>query len=327
MHSFARILPLAAVCWLLAGCGYVGDPLPPSLNIPVKVTDLRAIERGDNLVIDFTAPDRTTDDVALRRLGGIDLRVGPQSANWATEARQIEVTAEKPSPVHVSVPIKSWDGLDVLIAVRTAGRHKRYSAWSDSVRLQVVTPLETPPGVKVQGAPGGIQLTWAVRQARAGIVWRVSRRTPQQALPELLGTTQTPEYLDKTAQFGKTYEYTVQAELKMGDVNAESEVSQPISFNYEDIFPPTTPSGLSALAGLDSIQLTWTPDTDPDLKGYYLYRAAGNEPLARLGGILESPAYTDREIRPGVHYRYEVSAVDLKGNESPRSAPVEAMVQ
>ena len=79
MRPPALTLPLTA--WLiLCGCGYIGDPLPPALNMPQKVTDLRVVESGESIVVEFTAPDRTTEDLPLTRLGEIELRMGPGGA-------------------------------------------------------------------------------------------------------------------------------------------------------------------------------------------------------------------------------------------------------
>jgi len=36
------------------GCGYIGEPLPPALNIPSRVTDLRAVEFGDKILAEWT---------------------------------------------------------------------------------------------------------------------------------------------------------------------------------------------------------------------------------------------------------------------------------
>jgi len=119
----------------------------------------------------------------------------------------------------------------------------------------------------------------------------------------------------------------VQAAMKAGDAEAESGVSKPAAIPYEDRFPPAVPAGLTAIAGIESIQLVWNPDAEPDLKGYYLYRSAGDQPFARLGELLESPSYTDRAVEAGKRYRYAVSAVDQSGNESARSAPVEVIAQ
>ena len=55
-----RRVPLI-LALLVTGCGYVGDPLPPALNIPVPVADLNAVQRGDQIIIQFTVPQMTTE--------------------------------------------------------------------------------------------------------------------------------------------------------------------------------------------------------------------------------------------------------------------------
>ena len=49
------------------------------------------------------------------------------------------------------------------------------------------------------------------------------------------------------------------------------------------------------------------------------------ELLNRSGDALTR--FTDSKVEAGKKYRYEVSAVDLTGNESARTAPVEATAQ
>jgi hypothetical protein len=318
---------LAIGCAVLGGCGYIGDPLPPSLNIPSRTADLRAFERVDKLVVDFTLPALTTDGVGMKRLGEVELRIGPEGGDWAAQARRVATDAQLPGPVHLEIPARDWVGQQVLIRVRVASRKGRFSDWSNPLRLHVVAPLEPPANVKAEGAAGGVRVTWAVPPARPGLTWRVFRRGPDQEKPERFAPSAQPEYVDSTAQYGKTYEYSVQAALKAGDAEAEGGFSKPAAIAYEDRFAPAVPAGLTAIAGLDSIQLVWNPDAEPDLKGYYLYRSAGDQPFVRLSELLESPSYTDRAIEAGKRYRYAVSAVDQSGNESARSAPVDVVAQ
>lgn len=318
---------LAIGCGVLAGCGYIGDPLPPSLNIPVRITDLRAFERVDKLVVDLTLPEVTTDGVGMKRLGEVELRIGPEGGDWATQARRVETGVQRPGPMHLEIAARDWTGQEVLVRARVASRKGRFSEWSNPVRLRVVAPLESPANVKAEGAAGGVRVSWAVPPGLPGLAWRVFRRGPDQQKPELLASSAQPEYVDSTAQFGKAYEYSVQAALKAGDAEAESGVSNPVAITYEDRFAPAVPAGLTGIPGLDSIQLVWNPDAEPDLKGYYLFRSAGDQPFARVGELLESPSYTDRAIEAGKRYRYSVSAVDQSGNESARSAPIEVVAQ
>jgi hypothetical protein len=45
-------------------------------------------------------------------------------------------------------------------------------------------------------------------------------------------------------------------------------------FTLPDNTPPAAPTGLTAAAGTNQINLTWNPNTEPDLAGYNLYRSA-----------------------------------------------------
>ena len=40
--------------------------------------------------------------------------------------------------------------------------------------------------------------------------------------------------------------------------------------------------------------------------------------------FIETPIYSDSKVEPGKTYRYEISAVDLLGNESAHSVPATA---
>src|ERR1700682_1942197 len=90
MRKFLPALAaLAAV-----GCGYMGEPLPPLANIPGRVTDLTATQRGSRLIVQFTVPQLTTEGIAIKEPLQLDLRVGfggePfQEENWAAGARKV----------------------------------------------------------------------------------------------------------------------------------------------------------------------------------------------------------------------------------------------
>jgi allophanate hydrolase subunit 2 len=58
-----------------------------------------------------------------------------------------------------------------------------------------------------------------------------------------------------------------------------------------------------------------------------VFRAEGNGPFEKVASLIDVPLYRDAQVEPGKTYRYEVSAVDLLGNESERSEPVIAALQ
>ena len=144
--------------------------------------------------------------------------------------------------------------------------------------------------------------------------------------------------IDHTAQMGQTYQYAAQRvrSLSIGGHTLElrSSMSLPVTVAKRNTFPPHAPVGLEAVPGgataADrSIDLSWTPNTDPDLAGYSVYRqeinstgvAAGTATRLNATPVV-GPAYRDQTAVAGRRYAYHVTAVDSVGNESAPSADV-----
>ncbi len=66
-------------------------------------------------------------------------------------------------------------------------------------------------------------------------------------------------------------------------------------------------------------KLTWEPATEPDLKGYEVYRAIGTGPMAKVADVT-APEWTDATLEAGQAYRYAIASVDKLNNVSARSA-------
>jgi hypothetical protein len=317
------VILCAAVCLLLAGCGSIGEPLYPALRIPSRVTDLVVVEHGVNLNFDFTIAPLTTEGLALQEIGGVELRAGVSSPNgfnqaeWLMNSTRIDVPApDKPGPIHAQFPAAGFVGRDIIVAVRVTNPKGRDAGWSDFKTLHVEQPLAIPTDFQVVATGKGIQLTW---RAAGPSEFRVLRKSDQQQRPTVLATATEPNYLDISAEYGKTYQYSVQS--ARGPV--ESDIAGPETITPIDKFPPEVPSGLTASVGLGSIELAWVRNTESDFKAYRVLRSEEGGAFAEVAQGLEGPAYSDRGVQSGKHYRYEVSAVDQAGNASAPSAPVE----
>jgi hypothetical protein len=330
----AALIVLSSTLFLVScgyvGCGQVGPIVPPSPEIPPAIRDLAVVERGSNLVITFTVPARTTDNVAIKRFSEIDLRVGPYGSPfdfeaWADSASRYELTPPPgndpdnplPSPMTHSIPADSFVNQHIAVGVRTAvKKHNHFSSWSNVVRLEVIPPLQ-PPVIKAEPSGEGMRITWP--GSPAGLQHRILRQGPNDKAPVEIGSTDKAVYVDRTSQYNTAYTY--QAVAVKG--TAESLVSQPVTVSAAenvDRFPPRVPVGVTALATSASIEVSWERDTDPDLKGYYVYRSVNGGVYERQGGLVTLPTYSDTHVEHGKLYRYDVSAVDQKGNESNRSA-------
>src|SRR5438445_13267995 len=70
MNRFRPILlPALVGIVLLAACGTPGPPLPPSLELPKPVTDLRAARKSDKVYLAWSPPAQTTERQTIRHLG------------------------------------------------------------------------------------------------------------------------------------------------------------------------------------------------------------------------------------------------------------------
>ena len=103
-----------------------------------------------------------------------------------------------------------------------------------------------------------------------------------------------------------------------------------------DVFAPAAPLGLLAVAFAtdsagSSISISWEPNTERDVVGYYVYRAVGTDAFRRLTQVpIAGVSFQDTPatgLKIGSHVLYAVTAVDRAGNESVRSATAEAEVR
>jgi hypothetical protein len=93
-----------------------------------------------------------------------------------------------------------------------------------------------------------------------------------------------------------------------------------------DTTPPPAPTGLTATGQAARIRLSWVDSTASDLAGYHVERATSSGgPYTQItSALLTDSEYDDFAVAPNVPYYYVVTAVDLSGNRSPRSAEVSA---
>ena len=287
---------LAAVA--LTGCGYVGDPLPPALNIPVPVNDLRVIQRGDKLLVDFTAPSLTTEAIGLTSFASAEIQIG--------EATLPLPLPEPGEPAHAEVSAQQFVGKEVAVRVILAGPKGRRSSASNAVTLRVTEPLSTPVEIKAEPHPEGVRVTWKPGDNRP-VRYRVTR------VPEATASVDKPEYIDKTVELGKEYRYSVIAVTDTG----ESLPSEQATVIPRDIFAPAAPANLHAIAGVNTVELAWDRNPERDLKNYRVYR----DDQVLVDGV-DVPTFSDRQVTSGQRYRYAVTAIDQAGNEGAKSAEV-----
>ena len=320
MHRF---LPaLTALALFSAGCGYMGDPLPPLANIPAAIADLAAVQRSDRIVVQFSLPTMTTEGIEIRSPLEVDLRAGTAAIQpFSAEAWAARATPMSPVPVengHVRMELQAsgWIGKEVTLGVRVAGSNGKESKWSNFVNVPVVPAPPIPASAEAKATAKGVLLTW---QGAPG-EFRVFRRAGKETDFTRVADVTEDHWTDPDSQFGTFYSYVIQRVVKVANGHeAESDLTPALTINPQDTFPPAAPTGLHAIPASGSIELSWENNTESDLAGYRIYRAVpgGNWERIAATGI---PGFSDRNVEKGKTYRYAVSAVDQAGNESTRSS-------
>jgi hypothetical protein len=314
-----------AACAVLtaAGCGYIGEPLPPLLHIPRPVADLRAVQRADRVIVEFTVPTLTTEGAVLKQLGRLELRAGPgpegsfSADAWASTAKVWDVPAGLEAG-RFEIPAADWVGREIVLAMKAFGANGRDAGWSNLVVLSVAPPLGRPQDLKAAAVREGVRLEWKASAPS----YRVFRRGPGEKQASEVARTDRPEWVDTSTEYDKPYLYRIQAFQQAGSSTAESQVSDWAEIVPKDTYAPTVPSGVKAIAGARTIELAWERGAEPDLAGYRVYRSEGDGPPSRVAETL-APTYSDVRVESGKRYRYAVSSFDALGNESSRSEPVE----
>jgi hypothetical protein len=149
-------------------------------------------------------------------------------------------------------------------------------------------------------------------------------------------TTAASHTLDTTALHDIPYRYIAERRIILHldgrPIELRSTAAAVIATLHE-IYPPPTPTGVTAVGyfanGTGSsfaVDIIWQPINSAGLiaplTGYNLYRepltSAQPTPRQRLNiAPIPSPAFHDTTADPATRYRYSVTAVDTKGNESP----------
>jgi hypothetical protein len=322
---------IAALSLTCAGCGYLGDPLPPLANIPPRIADLAAIQRGSHVIVQFTVPTKTTEGHPIPQPLKLDLRAGTAAEpfdedQWATAARQVPEPPLSGPVARYEIPVAEWTGKDLIIAVRPIAGNGKHAQWSELLVVPIVPAPETPRSVSATAVASGVRLTWQAH----GPSFRVFRKSASPGQSQdfaLLATVEKPEWADTTAEFDQPYVYLVQTVAALPNHKvAESDLSAEVPITPHDTFPPATPTNLQPSLAPNSIELSWDANSEPDLAGYRVYRASTRGDFVKLADVSAIPSYSDRSAVHGQTYRYSITAFDRAGNESARSAPIEILL-
>ena len=349
----SRSLPLLAAAVLLEGCAAQGPPHPPRLQRPQAVSDLAVRQVGRALELRFAPPSLAVDGESLTKPLEIELFRGiasPSPAGTAAyRAPAGTPVAAKPfltlsagDVAHLTTggeveysdvlsPAEFGRSLGARFAFQARGLTRGFRGRpieadvSNTAALTLLDVPQAPTGLAIEPSQTALRLGWSAptktvtgRPVRFIANYRVYRSGSARPFSfQFLGAARQTAYEDSNFEFGHRYAYRVRAVVIDGGQTAESDDSAPASIVPVDTFPPAAPAGLSGVYSFGGVELIWSPNAEPDLAGYNVYRREAGVAAVKLNSeLLHSPLYRDPDVNPGHAYTYEVTAVDRDGNES-----------
>lgn len=346
---------LVLVCSWLAGCGTPGAPRPPSLRLPETVRDLAATRQGSTIRLTWTEPARTTDGENIRALGATLVCMGlndfpmthcDEMVADLTVQQYASCKPEIGKPVTCSVTLdrtvqeQNPEGM-ATYAIEVLNANGRSAGLSNQARVLTALTPPAPTNGRATLEADAIRVS-AVSEpyrppAEADLRFRAFRVAENGRDEVDIGNYEMQvcagacqmTFVDKSFAWEKTYIYHVVGVLTVHlpdgtNVDVQGDPSADIKVFAHDVFPPAAPSGVQAVAsGVGQqpfVDMTWAPNTEPDLAGYNVYRhEEGQEPVKINSDLVKTPSYRDAAAERGKTYVYSVTAVDLRGNESSKS--------
>jgi hypothetical protein len=307
-----------------------GNPLPPSV-----VTEIWMLSSPAAAVPVPTDP--ADFPKKARKVAVLDVFGRPVS---------IEAKPAPPAPPNTPiVKLHHWEwtlspseraSVRLTFGLRTKAGRKDFSEFRFADWLP--RPIPVPPAnlkatvfrdrIEIRWAPPSVNMDGSKPPLLLG--YHLYRTDPGGA-PVLLGTTTAAEtfFNDPSFEFGLIYAYRVRALTGEETALLESEDSAVLEVAPVDVFPPSPPTGLTSVTATGLITLFWEPSPEADVAGYRVWRRMAGEKVFRAlnpAAIVEN-TFSDASVEKGRRYEYAVSAVDRRGNESPRTAAINESIK
>lgn len=189
---------------------------------------------------------------------------------------------------------------------------------------------DAPTGVEVVIEPGKVILKWAENKEPDLLGYQVFRALNRGDTPYFYPMFVQPQentiYEQQIPLVSKeTYVYKVAA---VDTSFNRSAFSVPVKVQLPDVVPPEVPH-LKDVYALDGfIKIEWLSHSGQDIQQYTLLRSEGDSEFRQLATLsASSNEYTDREVKPGITYNYQIQATDSAGNTSAPSPTLTSSVR
>ncbi len=168
----------------------------------------------------------------------------------------------------------------------------------------VGVPLPSAPtGLTATPGDGQVSLSWTASATGSPTGYNVKRSTIS-GLETNIGTSASTTFTDSTAINGTTYFYEVSGTNAAGEGFNSTEVS------VSPLTPPGQPQDVAAIAGVNSVNLTW--DTTSGASGYLVLRGTTSGAYTVTNAVTTN-SYFDATAAGGTTFYYVIQATNAAG--------------
>ncbi len=331
----------------LCCCGKRGVPLPPSLVVPEKISDLRLQVQPGLRYLVWSMPRENADNTKPVDLVSFKVRLKKVAKDLDTcrycdegffdyltiNVIKPEIGKQLGASFYLPLPEIEKDYIYVFAVASLNSR-----GWSSELsnKLAVAALPQVLPPVAVELIPSAsiVELAWPVPVLPADfagkISYRVYRRQSEGHNAQWRLITPEPivenQFIDVGLVDWHAYEYAVTSFVSLDDTSFESDYSISAEIVPGDYTSPAKLEGFSAFYYQAGVQLIWNPSDAADLSGYNIYRrdnVTGYDYIIAVLPLAKSE-YFDSDIILGRTYYYQVTAFDSsdRKNESESTAEI-----
>jgi predicted phage tail protein len=361
LRSTVITISLLIAGLLLIGCGKRRPPLPPVESVQQRTELLSGLQRGNQVILSWPAPPRNAPNSSVQSIRRVDvyrLAEKPTAPLALTEeefgARSTligsvtydEIKKAKDTLTYTDTLELAGQPTRLRYAIRYVNASGQRAAFSNFLLIEPAARIAKPPLVIETGkekSEHAITITWQPPATN------IDESTPVNLLgynvyrmdESQTEVSQTPinkslvaatQFEDKEFKFGANYRYVVRS-VSLGTEGAQVESlnSNMLPVSPRDVFPPSAPTNISAVAATGRISIFFPANPEPDVVGYNIYRSTdpnlSKDEWTKLNSsLMTKTTFQDENVEPGKKYYYYLTAVDQTGNVSPRSEVVSETV-
>ena len=179
-------------------------------------------------------------------------------------------------------------------------------------------PPDTPVGLKTISGLTNINLEWHANIEDDLFSYTIFRSYEKGGVQVWIGSVPKPDttFSDNNVELNHIYYYSIDAKDIHNNISSRTAA---VAGQTLDNTPPAAPLNLQIMQEVNTIKLTWTPNSENDLSKYYIFRSIIEDDIQQalnIIGTVYAPKndFNDISYDPATNYYYGVKAVDISGN-------------